>query len=167
MITLAPMRVKYKSGRRTPKRRKWNSSPGSLTNVSSVTRPQRRSQLLLLSIVLAIYLTSLLWTYCPLRGPGTHTIGLLVYHFRRTPLRNILPTSNDRPPPPPKDPFKPRRRNSPPSQTFDPEVEAKVPPEKTEITKDLSSLVPSTRKGGAEVAVRESRTDSLPLGGGG
>ena len=163
MISLGPMRAKYRSGRKTPKRRKWNSSPGSLTNVSIAKRPQRRSHLLHLYVLLALYLTSLLWTQCPLWGPRTHTVGLLVSHFGRIPLRNILLTSHNRPPPP-KGPFKPRIRNPPPSQTFDPEVEATVPPEKTD-TKGSQQCHSFNKKGRGGGGNQRNRTDSLPVGG--
>ena len=133
-----------------------------MKNEKAETRPPKRSCPLFQHVLLVLFLTSLLWTLSPPQGPKTPTIGLLVSRFGGTP-RNY-PTIPDSLPPP-RDRLPQKTRNRPPSLTFVREAEDKVLPEKTETIKDLSSLAPSTKEGGAEVEININMTNSLHVGG--
>ena len=156
-----------KSGRKTPKRKKLNLFPESSRNVN-IRRKPLRNPLPLLPVLPILWPISPCWVPYPLLGPRTVTVDLLVSPFGKTLLtKNNLPTNTAKPLHP-KGTFNLKIERPPPSPTTAQEVGDKVHPGRTR-TSDLNRLVPLTilRKGGEEVAVSDTRTDSLPVGGGG
>ena len=113
-----------------------------------MTSPQRRSQLLLLSVLLALYLTSLLWMHCPLLRSQDS--------YRRPPGQSFQKDSSQKhssykawqPASSSKGFFQSEDKKPSSQSNFRSGGRGQGPPETTEITKDLSSLIPSTRKGG-------------------